>query len=183
MAAPLPTEVLEREHRFIEKVVQACQAAAEQIENGDAVDVDRLQRIVEFMRNYADKCHHGKEELLLFPALIKNGVPMTGCPIGALSAEHVQGRRLVSGLFESAALLPTAEMEARKAILESLQGIHRLYPNHIWKEDYLLFPMTLKVMKAQDLADLQEKFDQVDRSIGADALRGFEEFAAGLGDR
>jgi len=180
MGTLLPTEVLEREHRFIEKVVQACQVAAEEIANGGAIDADRLGRIVEFMRNYADKCHHGKEELLLFPALIKNGIPMTGCPIGALSAEHVLGRRLVAGLFESAALLGTAELEARKAILENLQGIHRLYPNHIWKEDFLLFPMTLKVMKRPELADLEEKFEQVDRSIGADALRGYEEFADDL---
>jgi hemerythrin-like domain-containing protein len=180
MGTLLPTDVLEREHRFIEKIVQACQTASEEITDGKPVDADLLRRIVEFMRNYADKCHHGKEEIILFPALIKKGVPMTGCPIGALTAEHVQGRHLVGGLSDTVALLPNAEVEARKAILENLQGIHRLYPNHIWKEDYLLFPMTLKVMKDKDLAELSGKFEQVDRSIGADILRGYEDFADGL---
>ncbi len=183
MGTMLPTEVLEREHRFIEKVVHACLAAAEEIADGRPVDADLLRQIVEFMRNYADKCHHGKEEILLFPALIKKGVPLTGCPIGALTAEHVQGRHLVAGLSDTVALLPNAEPEARKAILENLQGIHRLYPNHIWKEDYLLFPMTLKIMQEKDLADLQGKFEQVDRSIGADILRGYEDFADGLEER
>ena len=180
MAVRSPTEVLEREHRFIEKIVMACQLTAEAIGEGGAIDADRLRRIVDFMRTYADKCHHGKEEILLFPALVKRGVPMTGCPIGALTAEHVQGRHFVGGLVDSFALLSQAEGDARKAILENLQSIHRLYPNHIWKEDYLLFPMTLKVMTAGDLADLLEKFDQVDRSIGADVLQECEEFAESL---
>ncbi len=135
------------------------------------------------MRIYADECHHGKEEILLFPALVKHGVPMTGCPIGALTAEHVQGRRLVGSLAESVALLKSAETEARKAILEALRGINRIYPNHIWKEDYLLFPMTLKVMKGNDLADLGTKFEKVEQSIGAEALRGYETFADSLPGR
>jgi hemerythrin-like domain-containing protein len=183
MTPPLPTEVLEREHRFIEKVVAACLATAEEIDAGGAIDADFLRRITEFMRSYADKCHHGKEEILLFPALVRKGVPMTGCPIGALTAEHVQGRHLVGGLVDSVALLGQADPEARAAILENLRGINRLYPNHIWKEDYLLFPMTLKVMPEPDLADLQEKFEQVDRSMGMGILRGYEEFADGLGSR
>jgi hemerythrin-like domain-containing protein len=180
MAARSPTEVLEREHRFIEKIVTECRMTAEAIGEGGAIDVDRLRRIVDFMRTYADKCHHGKEEILLFPALVKHGVPMTGCPIGALTAEHVQGRHFVGGLANSFALLSQAEAEARKAILENLQSIHRLYPNHIWKEDYLLFPMTLKVMTAGELAELLEKFDQVDRSIGESVLEEYEKFADSL---
>jgi len=183
MTALLPTEILEREHRFIEKVVAACAGAADEIGAGGAVDAAPLKRIVEFMRMYADKCHHGKEELLLFPALIAKGVPMTGCPIGALTAEHVQGRRLVGGLVDSAGLLDSAGEEARKGILENLQGIHRLYPNHIWKEDYLLFPMTLKVMAQGDLEELRKKFESVDLSMGRDILRGYEEFADELATR
>jgi hypothetical protein len=45
MTAPLPTEVLEREHRFIEKVVAACLATAEEIDAGGAIDADFLRRI------------------------------------------------------------------------------------------------------------------------------------------
>ncbi|MBN1440462.1 MAG: hemerythrin domain-containing protein [Anaerolineales bacterium] len=180
MGASLPTQVLEREHRFIEKVVQACLALSEEIRAGRAIDADLLRRIADFMRVYADKCHHGKEEILLFPALIARGVPMTGCPIGALSAEHVQGRRLVGGLVDSVGMLDSAGEEARKGILANLDGIQRLYPNHIWKEDYLLFPMTLKMMDPKDLEALQEKFEAVDRSLGREALLGYETFADGL---
>jgi hemerythrin-like domain-containing protein len=183
MSANHPTEALEREHRFIEKVVKACYVTVEEIRGGAAIDPDLLRQIVDFMRVYADQCHHGKEEALLFPALNEKGVPSTGCPISALSAEHIQGRRLVKGLADAADLLRGGDPKAGDAILENLKGITGLYPNHIWKEDYLLFPMTLKVMNADDLSGLGVKFETVDRSIGMDILRTYEEFAGGLEQR
>ena len=180
MAAQHPTEALEREHRSIEKVVKACYVTVEEIGGGGAVDQELLRQIVEFMRVYADKCHHGKEEALLFPELFKRGVPPTGCPISALTAEHVQGRRLVTGMADALERFRGGEPGAAEAVLENLRGITALYPNHIWKEDYLLFPMTLKVMDGEDLRDLGLKFEKVDQSIGAEALRGYEKFADGL---
>ena len=51
--------------------------------NRGAVEPETLQQVVAFMRNYADKCHHGKEEAELFPFLERRGVPMRGCPIDA----------------------------------------------------------------------------------------------------
>jgi hemerythrin-like domain-containing protein len=180
MAAKHPTEALEREHRFIEMVVKACYVTVEEIGGGGAVDQELLRQIVEFMRVYADKCHHGKEEALLFPALYEKGVPITGCPIGALTSEHVQGRRLVTGLADALELYQRDDPKAGEVILENLKGVTHLYPNHIWKEDYLLFPMTLKVMNREDLRDLGLKFEKVDQSIGTEALRGYEKFADGL---
>jgi hemerythrin-like domain-containing protein len=180
MAPQHPTEALEREHRFIEKVVKACYVTVEEIGGGAPADPELLRKIVEFMRVYADQCHHGKEESLLFPALGAKGVPVTGCPISALSAEHIQGRRLVQGLADALELARVGDPKAGAAILENLKGITGLYPNHIWKEDYLLFPMTLKVMNADDLRGLGAKFEKVDQSIGTEALRGYETFAEGL---
>ena len=83
-----PTLMLEDEHRFIAKVVSVAPVLADRLEAGQAVDADTLQGVVEFMRIFADKCHHGKEEELLFPLLGKKGVPLQGCPIGALIMEH-----------------------------------------------------------------------------------------------
>jgi len=66
-----PTEMLEEEHRFIAKVVGITPVLADRIKVGQAVSKDVLRNIVEFMRTFADKCHHGKEEDLLFQPLKK----------------------------------------------------------------------------------------------------------------
>jgi len=88
-----PTEMLEAEHRVIARIVGITPVLAQRLEEGDVIKPEILKSIVEFMRIYADKCHHGKEEDLLFPALSDKGVPMQGCPIGALVADHVREGR------------------------------------------------------------------------------------------
>ena len=107
---------------------------------------------------FADKRQHGKEEVHLFPLLVQKGVPVAGCPIGALTHEHQQGRALVSGLAEAAQAYARGGDVAIASLVETLHSITELYPNHIWKEDYLLFPMTNKVLGADDHRDLMEKF-------------------------
>lgn len=64
-----PTQILDAEHRLIETVVKAL-GTADAIEKGQPADQDLLATAVEFLRVYADKLHHGKEETLFFPMLV-----------------------------------------------------------------------------------------------------------------
>lgn len=175
-----PTEMLEAEHRVIARIVGITPVLAERLEEGDIIKPDILLGIVEFMRIYADKCHHGKEEDLLFPALGEKGVPMQGCPIGSLVADHVSGRSLVRRLGESAEAYAGNEPEAYEGLIGSLRGIAALYPGHIWKEDYLLFPMTNKVLNPEELDALYRQFEQVDLRIGHDTLDRLARLAGDL---
>jgi hemerythrin-like domain-containing protein len=129
------------------------------------------------MRTFADQCHHGKEELLLFPALGEKGVPLQGCPVGALKSEHEVGRALVKELADATDAQQSGEPGAKARIVTALRGIAALYPNHIWKEDYLLFPMTIKVMSPAELQLLSGEFEKVDERIGSGECRRFEAFA------
>jgi hemerythrin-like domain-containing protein len=136
--------------------------------------------IVEFMRVFADKCHHGKEEAHLFPALERKGVPPRGCPMGALLHEHQQGRALVMGLAEAAGAYVKGEASAKEALQKSLRSLVELYPSHIWKEDYLLFPMANKVLSPADQTDLREKFEAVEEALGRDVHHRLEQIAEAL---
>lgn len=71
------------------------------LESGEKVSAERLDSILEFIQVFADKCHHGKEEGLLFPAMEKAGIPQEGGPIGAMLAEHKEGRDFVKGMSEA----------------------------------------------------------------------------------
>ena len=66
MDSKSPTEILEAEHHVIQKVVGAMAVLAEGLGAGQEPPVETLRNIVEFMRTFADKCHHGKEEVHLF---------------------------------------------------------------------------------------------------------------------
>lgn len=175
-----PTDVLEAEHRFIAKVVNVVAMMADQLQAGEKLDPDVLLHVVAFMRTYADRSHHGKEEDLLFPALERNGVPTHGCPIEALQHEHISGRAYVKALAESVAPYADGDPAARDELLKSLRGIAQLYPGHIWKEDYLLFPLTHKVLGPQDQQALSQEFARVDEDLGLEGHQRFEAWAEQL---
>jgi hemerythrin-like domain-containing protein len=177
MTEKVPTDILEEEHRFIQKVVGALPTLIESLEMGRAVEAETLRGIVEFMRTFADKCHHGKEEAVLFPVLAAKGVPTTGCPIGGLTHEHQQGRALVTELAAAVEAFTQGDASAKESLIKSLRGVMDLYPQHIWKEDYLLFPMTNKVLGLDDQKELLDKFAKVEDAIGRDTHRRFEQLA------
>ena len=176
-----PTQVMEAEHRLIETVVKALGGVAAALEKGQPGGAAILPTAVEFFRVYADKLHHGKEETVFFPMLVKRGVPPQGCPIGGLNHEHEKGRALVQALADQAPAYAQGKPGAKEALLETLRGIVDLYQNHIWKEEAMVFPMADKVLTAADQAELSEKFGEVDRAVGLDVVARLETFANSLG--
>ena len=180
MSGATPVEVLEAEHRVIQKMVAGMSVLAEQLEGGEPVDVSLLESIVVFLRTFADRCHHGKEETFLFPALIRRGVPSHGCPIGGLTMEHQKGRVMVGELAEAIRGCAAGEPPARENLVKSLRALVAFYPSHIWKEDYLLFPLAGKVLTPQDQQELMDKFETVERELGLDVHEGFDKLAAEL---
>ncbi len=175
-----PIELLEAEHRTIAKVVSAAGLLADKLQAGQSIEAQVFQSVVEFMRLYADKCHHGKEEDLLFPLLAERGVPMRGCPVEALMHEHVMGRALVQGLANAAEAWQTRDLSAREDLIRNLRGIAALYPNHIWKEDYLLFPMSNKVLSEEDQQQLALKFAGVEEAVGREVHHRLEQLGEQL---
>jgi hemerythrin-like domain-containing protein len=180
MSEPTPVEMLEAEHRVIQKVVAAMAVLAERLDGGEDLDVPLLENVVEFLRIFADRCHHGKEETFLFPALIRRGVPSHGCPIGGLTMEHQKGRVMVGEFADAIRGYAAGEPPARDNLVKSLRALVALYPSHIWKEDYLLFPLAGKVLTPEDQQELMNKFDKVERELGLDVHEVADRVAAEL---
>src|SRR5512136_1505987 len=174
------TQVMETEHRNIEAVVKALGGVALAIEKGLPADVALLEAAVEFFRLYADKLHHGKEEKLFFPLLVKRGVPPQGCPIGGLNHEHEKGRFLVQALSEQTPAYAQGSPGAKDALVQTLRDLVDLYQNHIWKEDAMVFPMADKVLTAADQEELTEKFAEVDQAVGLDVVARLVTWARSL---
>ena len=171
---------MEAEHRIIKTVVKALGDLALAVEKGQPADMALLSTAVEFFRVYADKLHHGKEEALFFPMLVKHGVPPQGCPIGGLTQEHVKGRALVGALEERITFYSQKKPGAQDGLIQVLREIVDLYQNHIWKEDAMVFPMANRILMKADQQELSEKFAEVDRSVGLEVIARFERFAKGL---
>lgn len=163
-----PIHLLMHEHEFIKKVIGALGRLAPSVDQARAADPDILREIVRFMREFADRCHHAKEEDLLFPAMEKKGVPESGCPLGALRGEHQQGRELVTALAAATEALAAGKPQAADDLAATVGEITALYTNHIWKEDDMVFPMVDRLFTDDEREDLFERFEQAEAEIGAD---------------
>lgn len=177
-----PIHMLKHEHLMIMKVVDAIDVLRQRQATGASMDVHLFKEIIEFMHGFADRCHHAKEEDLLFPAMVALGVPESGCPIGGLKHEHAQGRELVIKLEKAVELYATEPKRARGIADDTITKMVQLYTNHIWKEDNMVFPMAEKLFNDGQLAHLEEAFEHTEQTIGREHHR-FEAFAETLNQR
>jgi hemerythrin-like domain-containing protein len=162
------TEALSADHRVIETVLDALEKLAQ---NLDSSALEHWAKALDFIRNFADKCHHLKEEKLLFPALEERGIPREGGPIGMMVAEHEEGRgyvRAMAAALEEAAHNPGARQILSKEAIAYI----RLLREHIWKEDEVLFHMADGVLNMDEHQQLLRDFEEHElRELGA----GFHE--------
>jgi hemerythrin-like domain-containing protein len=165
-----PIETLMNEHRVIERVLDGLVAFGEEVRRKGSTEKDELSRFVTFIREFADACHHGKEEDILFAAMAEHGFPRDGGPLAVMLHEHDQGRALVR------ILRTRAEQEApwndgdRQEVAEVARGFSDLLRGHIHKEDAILYPMAEQHLPPEALEAVGaacEKYEQDETRAGA----------------
>jgi len=177
------TDSLEQEHRTIEKILRVAGVLVDELAENRDIDDDILRDLCQFLRVYGHQCHHGKEESYLFLMLEGHGVPEEGCPLGALRHEHERSRVLTQELVQASAEYAANRHVGSSALSAVLRNIAQFYPAHIWKEEYLLFPMANKVLSEEDNRRLLKEFKSVESDIYSYAHESYEQLATELEDR
>jgi len=152
-----PTEVLKREHEVIKLMLKILNKVCDKLEVKKAVNQEDLNSIIEFIRTFADKCHHGKEEHRLFPIMEKNGILREGGPIGVMIEEHELGRNYVKNM-----ILALDKKKISKFV-ENARNYILLLEQHIDKEDNILYPMADIHIKEDEQKKLTEDFEKFER--------------------
>jgi hemerythrin-like domain-containing protein len=135
------TGVLRDEHQLILGVVEVLDSTFADGAGGNGLDFEVVDDCVAFFRLFADACHHGKEEDLLFRELIDQGMPSDGGPIGVMLSEHQQGRLYVRGMAEAISAARGGDGEAEATLRGNARRYVDLMRSHIGKEDGILFDM------------------------------------------
>lgn len=168
------TQELKAEHRGIELMLRVLSAISEKVGRGEPLHAEHMDGIMEFLTVFVDKCHHGKEEEFLFPALEAAGVLREGGPIGVMLGEHEQGRQLVAQLKGFVAGCESGDQKAAAGIQRVAKDYVDLLNQHIAKEDTVLFPMADARLAAKQDALLFEAFERLERErIGAGRHEAF----------
>jgi hemerythrin-like domain-containing protein len=135
------TQILMDEHRVIERVLNTMEKAIEAVNTGKTVKPVFFLAAADFIKGFADGCHHAKEEKVLFEAMVQAGVPKAGGPVGMMLMEHEQGRAFVRAMRAGVEKWQSGDDAGRKEVLKAATGYIDLLRAHIYKEDNILFPL------------------------------------------
>ena len=153
------TEILIHEHELILRGVVVLERMARRANAGQAVPAGDAQSIIEFIRKFADGCHHAKEEGVLFPAMIAAGMPSQGGPVAVMLNEHEQGRAAVKAMDDAAGRFGT-DPRALEAFAAAAFAYSTLLTNHIFKENNVLFRMADQVIPASQDAAMVAAYEE-----------------------
>ncbi|OGS18184.1 MAG: hypothetical protein A3J70_04860 [Elusimicrobia bacterium RIFCSPHIGHO2_02_FULL_61_10] len=164
------------DHQVILRMLSVLNGICLRLREGQAVAVADLDAAVDFIKTFADFCHHGKEEDILFPAMVEMGLPRESGPIAVMLMEHEQGRAYVRSLGAALERVRSGEPEALKDVSCSAMGYVSLLTDHIGKEDGILYPMAIDAIPPERWTVLKNEFDRVERErMGPQRRAGYIE--------
>jgi hemerythrin-like domain-containing protein len=147
--------MLRHEHEVILRALAVLERIGQGLEAGRPPDRAVLGRLVDFFRTFADRCHHGKEEAHLFPALERHGIPKEGGPLGVMLREHEEGRALVRAMEEGRG----------PEVARAIRGYVILLRAHIDKENNVLLPLAEQVLPEEEQHALLRAFEEVEQAV------------------
>jgi hemerythrin-like domain-containing protein len=161
-------EVLMDEHRLIEQVLGSLETYTLEVEAGLAIERPLVADYAAFFRGFADACHHGKEENILFQRLIERGMPRETGPLAVMLHEHQLGRRHVGALREIGEGPGPLVVVESQSVLENASAFVPLLRAHILKEDRILYPTAERVLTGLELEAMEESFATFEAQWRAD---------------
>lgn len=154
-----PTDILRDEHRVILVALTTLERGAERLAAGQGLPGGWWDQMLEWLRAFADRNHHAKEETSLFPAMVKAGVPAEDGPISVMLEEHVRGRALIGAMA----------VERAEQRVSTARHYVQLLRDHIAKEDGIVFPLADSMLDDQAVAALAREFEAVEAEQGCEA--------------
>lgn len=154
------------EHRLIEKMLASFLRHIDKIEKSKKVNFPVIDVAVDFIKTYADRTHHGKEEEILFRDLAqKNLTPELGKIMQELLGEHVWGRKTTAGLTAAKEKYLSGDEDKFTEIIDLARQLADFYPRHIEKEDKHFFYPCQEYFTKEEQEKMLAEFREFDRKM------------------
>jgi hemerythrin-like domain-containing protein len=162
----MPIGPLMIEHRLIERMIALMKVESARMSEQGKAELGFIDVAVDFIRTYADRTHHGKEEGILFRDLSKKPLsPDLGETMRELVKEHGQGRECVRRLAGARDSYAHGSTEALHDILAAFDELVQFYPKHIEKEDRHFFLPCMEYLTKDEQAKMLDEMEEFDRKM------------------
>ena len=159
------TKQLKTEHEAVKLMLKILEAACDSLKAGKKLQISDFDDMIDFLKVFVDQCHHGKEELLLFPQLEKEGVQKENGPIGVMLAEHEQGRGYIRAMSQAVADYKSGTTDSTQLLIENGTLYIELLDQHIYKENNVLFAMADKLFTEKTQNELFDRFEELEEKV------------------
>ena len=168
----MPIGPLMIEHRLIERVIREMGRHVARFRAEQTADPAFIDAALDFIRTYADRCHHGKEEDILFRDLAKKDLSHEhGSIMRELIDEHALGRTTTGALADAAARYGKNDPHALAEIIEAMSLLTDFYPKHIEKEDRRFFLPAMSYFSRHEQDAMLAEMNEFDRNLIHDLYR------------
>jgi hemerythrin-like domain-containing protein len=155
------SEELIKEHNAVLIALDILDKINHQIQQGSAADLRDIEDMLEFLKIFVDKCHHGKEEGILFPAMVQLGMQRHNGPIAVMLSEHQQGREYIQQMQES---IKDGTVN-NDTFIEATTSYIILLRNHIAKENNILFPISDEMLSESMQVNILNDFEDIEENV------------------
>ena len=162
------TQTLIDEHRMILRVIALLEKNAPKTAEGNYLNWQFYLDGIDFIRQYADRFHHAKEEDVLFKALVDNGMPKEHSPVAAMLMEHDQGRSFVHAMEAAVREAQAGRTDSYKIIADNALAYATLLRDHIDKEDTVLYPLSERVIPESMRAGILKGYQDAEAQVSAE---------------
>lgn len=164
-----PIQKLVDEHKLIKRFLALVPDLCDRVQNDLQSSRETILQSVEFIRQFADKYHHAKEEDILF-AYAKGNRDI----VNVMLEDHKKGRYYVKSI------LLGLETEDASYIVYSLKHYRELLTEHIKKEDEILYPWIERTAGDSEMEKIGAAFDKVDASFGKGFKEKWQDFVSAI---
>jgi hemerythrin-like domain-containing protein len=169
------TEALVTEHRLILRMLAVLERNAILTRQGSYRNYRFYLDAVDFIRHYADRFHHAKEEDVLFEALVANGMPRENSPVAAMLMEHEQGRNYVRAMEAAAQAALEGATDRDATIADNALAYLEMLREHIAKEDDILYPLAERVIPEARRDGILAGYERAEAQVPAEFEARFRE--------
>ncbi|WP_163192735.1 hemerythrin domain-containing protein [Clostridium thermarum] len=165
-------ELMMYEHKYIKRTLAVIRKISIGVLNGNEVPFEDFKRIIEFVRNYADKHHHNKEEEILFKKMREDiGETLAGAPISGMLVEHDFGRLFIKNLDEALQRVKNGDLDSRVDVIANAIGYADLLNRHIDKEDKVIYTFARRSLKEDAMNYVNESCKKVEDAAESENLQ------------
>jgi hemerythrin-like domain-containing protein len=149
-----PMQKLVDEHSLIKRLLAVIPGLIEGLDLDSEAGRQQVRDVIDFIRSFADKYHHSKEEDVLFKYFDAN-LDI----IKAMYSDHENGRSKVRQM------LAALETRDKPTLALNLKGYQELLTEHIMKEDEVLYRWMERNLSMKQIGEIFARCVQIDEEF------------------